>query len=455
MRTAARVLARLRVVDAGATIDERDEGVRMSKNIFVLGLDEVNYATLQELPHNEDYDFHQLLTVEQLQEGTVSITELLDEAKRELDRFEGSIDAIVGYWDFPVTMMVPILCARYRLRSADLKAVVKCEHKYWSRLEQQKVIDEHPAFGLLDLHDDDPQIPDGLTYPVWIKPVKSASSEGAYYVEDDAQLQRAAVREREDVGRIGEPFGDILDMLDLPAEIAEVGGTACIVEEAATGAQVTVEGYSTGERIEVYGVVDSLTYPDSPSFLRYQYPSRLSPELQDRMADVSRRVIDAVGLRNSTFNIEYFWDADSQELSLLEVNARHSQSHARLFELVDGVSNHAIMLDLSLGREPRMPEERGPFPIAAKWFLRRFKDGIVRRVPSAEEIVAVEERIPGTVVHVTVAEGDRLSDGYGEDSYSYVLAEIFAGAQDEDTLERDYEQCLEGLTFEIDEVGGD
>src|SRR5690625_4716344 len=154
----------------------------MSRNIFVLGLDELNHQELRKLPNAEGYDFHQLLTVEQLQSGTVSVPDLLEEAHRQLDDFEGSIDAIVGYWDFPISVMVPILCQRYGLPSADLEAVAKCEHKYWSRLEQQKVIDEYPAFGLIDVEDDSPMMPEHVSYPAWIKPVKSTSSEGAHRI---------------------------------------------------------------------------------------------------------------------------------------------------------------------------------------------------------------------------------------------------------------------------------
>ena len=426
----------------------------MSKNIFVVGLDELNHATLQAMPAAEEHEFHQLLTTEELQEGTISIPDLLDRAQDQLDAFDGPIDAIVGYWDFPVTVMVPILCHRYGLPSADLEAVVRCEHKYWSRLEQQKVIDEHPAFGLIDLEHPNPTLPDHLDYPAWIKPVKSTSSEGAYLVEDDDQLRRAVVDEREEVGRLGAPFNDILERIDLPAEVAEIGGSACMVEEAASGSQHTVEGFVREGHIEIYGAVDSVAYPDSPSFLRYQYPSRLPTAIQDRLADVTRRVITAVGLSNSTFNIEYFWDAQHERLNLLEVNPRHSQSHAPLFELVDGVSNHAVMIDLALDRDPHMPEEKGAFEVGAKWFLRRFRDGVVARVPSDEEISALERLIPGTTVKLAVAEGDRLSGGVFEDSYSYVLAEIFGGGQDEEDLQRNYDRCLEALTFEVEEDEG-
>lgn len=426
----------------------------MTQNIFVLGLDDLNHEALQAMPDADRYRFHQLLTREEMQEGTVSVPDLLDEARRKLDAFDGTLDAIVGYWDFPVTMMVTILCAERGLRSASLEAVVKCEHKYWSRLVQQKVIDEHPAFALLDLSDDDATLPDGLSYPAWIKPIKSASSEGAHYVEDDEQLRAAVLLERDEVDRMGGPFNDILAMVDLPPEIAEAGGSACMVEEEATGNQVTVEGYSHDGEIEVYGVIDSITYPDSPSFLRYQYPSTRVPEhIQNYMADVSRRVIEAVGLEDSAFNIEYFWDQDTEKLNLLEVNARHSQSHAPLFTLVDGIPNHAFMIDLALGRNPRdLPRGQGPYGTSGKWFLRRFSDGVVKRVPTAEEIAELEEELPGTTIEITVEEGERLSAAEGEDSFSYVLAELFLGGRDEIEMSDRYDRCVEALQFEIDDV---
>ncbi|WP_153395333.1 ATP-grasp domain-containing protein [Ornithinicoccus halotolerans] len=424
----------------------------MTRNIFVVGLDDLNLETLRALPGADEYTFHTLLEREDLQEGSVSVPDLLDQAHRQLEAFEGRIDAIIGYWDFPVNMLVPILCQRYGLRSADLEAVVKCEHKYWSRLEQQKVITEHPAFGLIDPADQHPSLPPGVSYPAWIKPVESTESEGAYYVEDDEQLREALAREREEIHRLGDPFNDILAMLDLPPEVADVGGTGCLVEEAATGEQYTVEGFSRGGRVEVYGVIDSLTYPGLPSFLRYQYPSRLPARVRDYMADVSRRVITGIGLANTTFNIEYFWDPEQERLSLLEVNARHSQSHAPLFQLVDGAPNHAVLLDLALDRDPQLARGQGPYATAAKWYLRHFTDGLVRRVPSPEQVAQVEQEVPGSTLQVAVEEGSQLSDGYGGDSYSYVLAEIFLGAPDEDELVRRYDRCVAALDFEIEDV---
>ncbi len=422
------------------------------RNIFVIGLDEPNRATLRALPDAQDLAFHPLLSLDELRHTeNIDISGLLDKAQAQLESFDGSIDAIVGYWDFPVTQMVPILCGRFGLPSASLEAVLKCEHKYWSRLEQQASIDEHPRFALMDPSDKNATLPEGLSYPVWIKPVKSKSSEGAYKVSNDDEFHEALAAERAEVAHFGAPLEYIMSLAHLPDEIAQVGGQACMVEEEARGSQLTVEGFSQGDRIEVYGVVDSVRYPDASSFLRYQYPSSLPREVIDRLEDVCRRVMGHIGLDHSTFNIEYFWDDESGDLSLLEINPRHSQSHAKLFQLVDGLPNHKLMVDLALGRKPVLPRGEGPYEVAAKWFPRRFSDAVVHRAPTETEIGQVEQDVPGTTIEVIVEAGDRLSDLPDQDSYSYGLANIHIGAKDEADLIDKYERCIAALPFEFTE----
>jgi hypothetical protein len=422
----------------------------MPENVFVLGLDDHNRETLEALPDADRYRFHPLLTIEELQYGDeIPIAELLDKAKAQLDAFDGEIGAVIGFWDFPVSTMVPLLCEHAGIHGASLEAVVKCEHKYWSRLEQRKVIDEYPAFGLVDPdHDEDP--PDGLDYPMWIKPVKSFSSALAFGVEDRQQFQDALAQIREGIGRIGEPFEVILDKLDLPPELTELGGRACLAEERIGGRQVTLEGYVRRGEVHLFGVVDTINLPDVPSQERFQYPSSLPEEVADRMAEVSRRVIGQLGLDHTTFNIEFFWDEGTGAVKVLEVNPRHSQSHAELFQHVDGVANHRVMLQLALGREPDMPHREGEYAIAAKWFLRRRDDGVARRVPTADEVAAVEREVPGATVDVIVAEGDRLSELPDQDSYSYKIANIYLGGADEAELRDKFERCAAALPFEFD-----
>lgn len=424
----------------------------MPSNVFVLGLDLLNFQSLLSLA--EGYRFHRLLSIEELQEGEdIPFSELLGQATRQLETFDGSVDAIVGYWDFPISSMVPILAERFGLPGAPLTSVVKCEHKYWARLEQRKVTDAHPRFTVVDPDDDAEFSQLDLRPPYWIKPVKAFSSELAFRIDTLANL-RVHLREvRDKLDRIAAPFEDVLSRIELPAEIAELGARVCVAEEAATGEQVTVEGFRAEPDTEVcvYGVVDSVPHPEVRSFERFQYPSQIPQRVQDRMVDIADRVIGQVGLAWSTFNIEFFWDPDTDALTILEINPRHSQSHAKLFEYVDGMANHKHMVDLGLGRRPQLTDLKGPYALAAKWFRRHLTDGVVTRSPTAEEVTAAERAVPGITVHLIADEGDRLSRLPEQDSYSYKIAEVYVGANDEAELRDKYERSLERLPFEIDD----
>ena len=422
------------------------------RNVFVLGLDPANLQTLYEAADVPEVAFHPLLSVAELIEAEeLPLNELLERAEEQLEDAEHSIDAIVGYWDFPVSSMVPILCERFGLRSATLEAVLKCEHKYWSRLEQHASIEDLPNFALVDL-DDDPPRPD-LKYPMWIKPVKAFSSELAFRVNSEDELRDALDTIKAGIGRVGEPFQHVLDHAQLPREITDIGAQACLAEEAVSGQQVTVEGYKTGPEAEphIYGIIDSHNYPGTSSFQHYQYPSSLPEHVQQRLADTSRQVINRIGLDSVAFNIEYFWNSETGAINLLEINPRHSQSHAILFELVDGAPNHQCMVRLALGMDPDLPYRQGDYAVAAKWFVRRFTDGVVRSAPSDAELAELHRSIPGCGVELLAGEGDRLANLPEQDPHSFAYATVHVGAADEQELAGKYEQAVANLPFEFSE----
>lgn len=422
-------------------------------HVFVLGLDEKNLEMLRQVPHADQYRFLPLLDPDEIQTGEIQVVELIEKARAQLASFDGRIDAIVGYWDFPVSTMVPILCRELGLRGASLEAVVACEHKYWSRLEQRKAADACPRFALLDLDLEGPaRLPENLRYPVWIKPVKSYSSELAYRVGDDDELEAAVEAIRDGIGRLGKSFDEILQLLDLPPDVADAGGEACVVEEALSGVQATAEGYVQDGRAEVYGIIDSHVYPGTSCFMRYQYPSALPAGMRQRMTDISERVIRQIGLDDSTFCIEFFCDQEADEVSILEINPRHSQSHAELFEQVDGAPNHHSMLSLALGRDPRLPHRQGPYALAAKCHLRHFRDGVVRDMASDEALDRLHQDVPGLKVVPVVERGMRLSEtDQAHDSYSYELAHIYVGARDEEELRQKYDRAVAALGFRFDD----
>ncbi|HLR58519.1 MAG TPA: ATP-grasp domain-containing protein [Beutenbergiaceae bacterium] len=421
------------------------------RNVFVLGLDDHNRRVLESTRDASRYRFHGVLTYEEIYAAEISLAEILTKAQMIIDAFDGPVDAIIGFWDFPVSSIVPLLRERYGLPTTDLTDVVKCEHKYWSRLIQQQVIEEIPKFGLVDPYRD-PLPPAGMSFPMWIKPVKSFASMLAIRVDNQTEFEEALRTIRGGIGRLGDPFDALLDYVEVPPEIANVGGHMCIAEEALTGQQVTVEGFRHDGEIVTYGVVDSLRYEGTSSFLRYQYPSSLPNHVQERLIELSHRVVGKIGLEGMTFNIEYFWDPATDEVMLLEINPRHSQSHADLFAYVDGTTNHDILLRLAHGEKPELPSGAGASKVAATWFLRRFTDGIVQRHPSPAEIAEIEAAHPDVSIEITAHAGDRLSQLHGQDNYSYRLATVFVGAADEEELTQTYRRVTQALRFEILDV---
>ncbi len=427
----------------------------MKKNVFVIGLNEFNLNMLRHLRGADEIEFHGLLDPALFYETEeFDIPALLQAAEEQLNAFEGSIDGIAGYMDFPVSTMLPIICHRFGTASVSLQALLKCEHKYWSRLCQREAIPEHiPGFIAFDPFNDNALGNIGLGFPFFVKPIKGSGSRLGFRIDKPEDFDLAIERLRAGIGTISEPFDYILDQLQLPAEVAEISGHYCIAEEIIGGRQCTMEGYVYDGKVTCTGLVDSIRYPQVLSFFRYQYPSRLPERIQKEMERLTDRIMTHVGYNNSSFNIEYFWDEQLDKVWLLEVNTRISQSHSDIFEKVDGVSNQQLTIDLALGRHPNMPSREGKFPIAGKFFHRVFSgDARVKRAPTADEIKAIVKDFPETYILPQVEPGMWLSQLPEQDSYSYALAYIYMGAPDEETLLGNYERVLERLPFELEKV---
>ena len=76
--------------------------------------------------------------------------------------------------------------------------------------------------------------------------------------------------------------------------------------------------------------------PNGASLERYEYPSSLPDPVKRRMRDAARRVIEATGLDDSPFNMEFYYREHDDSIALLEINARISKSHSPIFEKVEG-----------------------------------------------------------------------------------------------------------------------
>ncbi|RDD60439.1 ATP-grasp domain-containing protein [Ferruginivarius sediminum] len=430
----------------------------MASNVFVMGLNDFNLAKLQRIHGAEDINFHGVIDPAAVYDTEeFDIPAMLREAEDRIAGFDGKVDAIIGYMDFPVSTMLPLLSRRFGTRNASLQSLLKCEHKYWSRVTQREVVpDCIPNFTCFDPFDDGAlaKLGDaGLYFPFFVKPIKSSGSRLGFRIDSPEDFEHAVGKLRAEIGLISEPFNYVLEQAELPEEIRAVDGGFCMAEEIIGGHQCTVEGYVHEGEVVPYAVVDSVRYPQVLSFFYYLYPSKLPARIQRKMNELTRKVMSHIGYDNAAFNIEFFWDEVQDRIWLLEINTRIAQAHCDLFEKVDGVSHHQVTVDVALGRKPRMVSGEGEYALAADFFHRVFLgDGRVARVPTAEEIAGVEQAMPGTIVRPNVQKGMMLSDLPEQDSYSFAVAQIYMGAKNRSTLLRNYERVLKKLPFEFDEI---
>ncbi|MEX0916052.1 MAG: ATP-grasp domain-containing protein [Wenzhouxiangellaceae bacterium] len=430
------------------------------KNVFVMGLDPFNLELLKTIGGDEEYCFHPLFETSEVVQAEggdfPALAELRERARARFAEIPGGPDAVMGYWDFPTSVCVPMFARDAGLPGPSLESVARCEHKYWSRLEQEKVLgDMIPEFQAVDPFAENPADQIRIDYPFWLKPIKAHSSFLGFYIAGPEDLEQHIPEIREEIAVVGRPFNEFMAHVKQPDEVAAVDGYQCIAEGIiSSGVQATVEGYSYNGEIIVFGIVDSIRAGKTrSSFSRYQYPSKLPRRTQARMIKASRKIIRHIDYHGATFNIEFFWDHRDDSIHLLEINSRISKSHSPLFLMVDGATNQKNVLDLALGRQPDFPHRQGHYKLAGKFMMRLFQDGledgIVEHVPTAEDIERIRKFYPDTRVHLLVEQGMRLSELQFQDSYSYEIAVVFLGADRQKELLDRYSDVEKHLQFEI------
>ena len=232
----------------------------------------------------------------------------------------------------------------------------------------------------------------------------------------------------------------------------EIGTTRLIAEGLLGGDQVTVEGYAHGGEVTVLGVVDSILFPGTLAFSRFEYPSALPEDVQERMADIARKVMGGLGFDNGLFNIEMMYDARNDQIAIIEINPRMASQFADLYEKVDGTNAYEVLLDIGTGVAPTPKRRQGPHHFAASFVLRTFQDCLVAALPSDEQVARLERLYPDTTVELHATAGRKLSDEL-QDGTSFRYGVVNLGGRDrEDVLQR-FSKCRKRLGIALLPVG--
>ena len=360
----------------------------------------------------------------------------------ELGRFDG----VTSSSDYPGATLAAAVATRLGLPGPRPECVIGASHKYYSRVVQREAAPEAvPAFAAIDPRQ--PVLEPPLPFPFFVKPVKGAFSILARRIDDAASLQEFLASPT--VREFGNDYMAIFNRLVAALTRYQIDGHWFIAEGLLSGDLVTVEGYVCDGRVEILGVVDSTLHANR-SFVRFDYPSRLPDDVQQRMASIVSRVVAALGLDRCLFNIEMVHAAAHDRIGIIEVNPRVCGQFADLYQKVDGQSSYEIALALCTGRTPRRRRGEGRHAAAASIPLRVFEPMRVERAPDAADLTAAEALFPDTLVWSECGAGDELSDfGVDEDGGSHRYAVINAGGADRDEIGRRADAVLERLGYRM------
>ena len=154
----------------------------------------------------------------------------------------------------------------------------------------------------------------------------------------------------------------------------------------------------------------------------------------------------AMGFDHGAFNIELYWQPETNRLSIIEINPRLAAQFGDLYEKVDGTHPYSLLADLSVGRTPRWTRGQGRFGAAASFVFREF-NGAIKIAPDKAQIDWLGNRYPDAALHTFIKHGNsRWRETKWLGSYRYAIVNL-GGASRED-LERRYDEVCRNLSFE-------
>lgn len=341
------------------------------------------------------------------------------------------VDAVVTSDEQFGPFIASLVAERLGLAHTPVESILTIQHKYHARQAFERIAPgANPRFGLLRRDYAKPaDVP--LEYPFYVKPVKAAFSVLARRVDSFEELRRhtrfgwleAAIIEG-----LVRPFGDVMRRHSALTE----DPFSMICEEIIPGRQVTANGFACGGRITMLGIVDSIMYPGTDHFQRFQYPSTLPAAQQARVEALAARMLEGVGFRHGMFNIEMRIDPADGTPRVIEINPRAAGQFYDLFERVDGYNLFEALVELECGGEPAIRHREGRDRHAASFVLRDLWGAGLSRWPSAGDVAALQRAHPEARVMIYPKRGaDLRRELKWLGSYRYGVFNIGAASVDE------------------------
>jgi len=328
-----------------------------------------------------------------------------------------------------------LVAEKLGLPGATPESILAAQHKLHARRVLQQVAPQaNLGFAPLEARYGGP-VPEGLLYPLFVKPVKAAFSVLARQIGSRDELfahTRFGRRELWVIRRLVEPFERVC------RERLPQAGSAhrLMLEEPVPPdtAQYNLDGWMQDGEVHALGVVDAVMVPGSQAFMRWEVPSRLPMAVQQQALQVARLFLQAIGYRQGFFNLEFFHDATSGRLSVIECNPRLASQFGDLHQRVLGADSHAMALALAYGDDAlSVPRSTPSAGAAASLVYRAASADAVRPQPSAAQRAAFEQHHPDGLLFCFPKTGHSLArDFKWTGSHRYGITHL--GARDREQL---------------------
>ena len=367
-----------------------------------------------------------------------------------INKYPSMYDGVVGTHDSSA-VFASIIAEKTNKRFAGIQSVINCQNKYISRRIQRRCVSKHTPVFCLAL--DYLREPSQLNTPFFIKPVRGNISFAAHTIQNPEQLNYYTGRESLDIARYNQYFLDSLsvdpELLD-PLNVLTCNNFLC--EDLVEGDQVTVDGYISAGRVEIFGMTMAVFLPQSNSFSHHVFPCTFEPELNRRMERAIQKLIPELGLDNSFFNVELRVDQATGTFFILEVNSRIAFQFAKTIESVTGYDPLHLLCDVATGRTPQYDEEKDShFSLCFNFELHSLTDKWILSTPTQSDFEELRIRFPEVHIRNLVQENAFLSNyKHNPESYRYCILDI-PGNSEQEIMDK-YKRVVPMLNYEFSEA---
>jgi hypothetical protein len=168
----------------------------------------------------------------------------------------------------------------------------------------------------------------------------------------------------------------------------------------------------------------------------YRFPSQISEDVTERAKQMGLEVIQKSGLRNASFNIEYFI-LENGDIKIMEVNARSSLYFNFNYHIY-GIRYLDIAVRLSMGEKINLPILKFPLKFSTQLHILTKKSGKLKDILNFEKCREIANANPDYVINFE----DKEMNGESiiEDNYhknGQLLLQIFFASSSIEECEKE------------------